>query len=217
MKVKIESVRFYLPLGIAVVDGIIHKRSDELERRLADTEKWLREKYDLEKLRDEDELRAYRKFFWRMGVDPTKHRPASEALVRRTILGGLPRISPVVDSCNLASVESLVTVSAYDYKKVSPPLILRCGKEGEEANLIGGRRMKLRGGEIVLADEKRILCVYAHGDVEETKVTKATKEVLLVSYGSPGITKEKVEEALERMIYYLGKYCNGKLRFRVSV
>src|SRR5439155_24626453 len=46
-----------------------------------------RRTYALETLKDEPWLRAYRDFFWRVGVDPTKVRPAAEALLRRVIQG----------------------------------------------------------------------------------------------------------------------------------
>ena len=36
-----------------------------------------RRTYALETLKDEPRLRAYRDFFWRVGVDPTKVRPAA--------------------------------------------------------------------------------------------------------------------------------------------
>ena len=51
--------------------------------------------------------------FHRLGVDPTKTRPASEALLRRVLQGkGLPRIHPAVDVCNLASLLSYYFASA---------------------------------------------------------------------------------------------------------
>src|SRR2546427_6186444 len=54
-----------------------------IEERLAT----YRRTYVLETLKDEPRLRAYRDFFWRVGVDPTKVRPAAEALLRRVIQG----------------------------------------------------------------------------------------------------------------------------------
>ncbi len=59
----------------------------------------------LEGLKDEPIFRTYRDFFWTMGVDPTKVRPAAEALIRRILVGrSMPRINTVVDAYNLASM-----------------------------------------------------------------------------------------------------------------
>ena len=40
-------------------------------------------RWNLEELRENPIFRAYRDFFWKVKVDPTKTRPASEALLRR--------------------------------------------------------------------------------------------------------------------------------------
>ncbi len=57
----------------------------------------------LDALREAPLFRAYREFYWRVGVDPTKTRPAAEAIARR-VLGGreLPTINTLVDAYNLA-------------------------------------------------------------------------------------------------------------------
>ena len=63
-----------------------------------------RRTHALETLKDEPRLRAYRDFFWRVGVDPTKVRPAAEALLRRVIQGKpFPRVNTLVDAYNRAS------------------------------------------------------------------------------------------------------------------
>lgn len=54
-----------------------------IEKRIAE----YRRAYALKTLKDEPRLRAYRDFFWRVGVDPTKVRPVAEALLRRVIQG----------------------------------------------------------------------------------------------------------------------------------
>src|SRR5579872_5639027 len=52
----------------------------------------------LEKVKDQAIFRAYRDFFWGVGVDPTKTRPAAEALTRRILSArDLPQINTLVD------------------------------------------------------------------------------------------------------------------------
>jgi len=145
-----------------------------------------------------------------MGIDPTKHRPASEALIRRILRGqGIPRILNVVDLYNIASVETLVTMSAYDMEKVSPPLTVRFAEPGEEVFLIGARRMRLTGRELVLSDASKVLCVYVHGDVDECKVTEGSRRLLLVAYGAPGVPSSHVKSGLEKAMGYIVKYAGG--------
>ncbi len=65
-------------------------------------------------------FRCYRDFFWRVGIDPTKNRPAAEALTRRVVSGkDLPTINTLVDSYNLASIKTSVAIAAFDLNKIS--------------------------------------------------------------------------------------------------
>ena len=201
-------------LGLTVITGVkVQPRTPEQERYIEEIKKLLRSKHKVETLKDHPIVRAYRNFFWRLGIDPTKNRPASEALLRRILRGkGLPRVNNVVDAYNLASVETLVTMSAYDLSMVKPPLTVRFSREGEEVTLIGGRRRVLKGGELVLADKLGVLCVYVHGDVERAKVTWETRDVLLVGYGAPGIGEELVAKALEKACEYVTRFSGGEAK-----
>ncbi|MBC8497450.1 hypothetical protein H8D40_00560, partial [Candidatus Bathyarchaeota archaeon] len=76
----------------------------ELEAFKEEVIERIKGRWALEQLREHPVFRAYRDFFWRVGVDPTKTRPASEALIRRVLRGrSLPRINTFVDAYNLAS------------------------------------------------------------------------------------------------------------------
>ena len=78
-----------------------------------------------------DAARA-RALYRRFGVDPTRHRPSSEALLRRVLQGkGLPRVNSLVDVANLVSLRLQVPVGLYDLGRVEGPLTLRLGLPGE--------------------------------------------------------------------------------------
>src|SRR4051812_45352947 len=52
------------------------------------------------------EIAAVRTMYKRVGIDPTRTRPSSEALLRRVRKGEpLPRINSMVDVCNWCSFE----------------------------------------------------------------------------------------------------------------
>ena len=73
-----------------------------------------------------------RKLYRAIGIDPTKTRPSSEALLRRVIKGkGLYRVNPLVDLFNCASLVSLLPVGLYDEHKISGSgIMLRLGDQG---------------------------------------------------------------------------------------
>ncbi len=66
-------------------------------------------------------------------MDPSRHRPSSEALLRRVLKGkSLYQISNVVDSCNLSSLDFLLPVGMYDLDLVQGDVQLRQGEPGDE-------------------------------------------------------------------------------------
>ena len=53
----------------------VQKRSSELEMFKNEVIRNVRERYDLESLKNRMTFRLYRDFFWKIKVDPTKNRP----------------------------------------------------------------------------------------------------------------------------------------------
>jgi DNA/RNA-binding domain of Phe-tRNA-synthetase-like protein len=206
--------KFELSVGIAAIQGVRQKEqaNGKISDEVAKVEAELKSSYSIDEVKDVRTIRMQRDFFWRMGVDPTKVRPASEALLRRILLNkGLPRVSPIVDAYNLASVKTLLTFSAFDRAKINPPLSVRFSREDEEVVLIDNRKKKLTGKELVLTDSAKVLCVYVHGDVDETKVTDATTDVLLVAYGIPGLSHDELEEGMVVAANYIQQFAGGEI------
>jgi len=156
---------------------------------------------DLTSLKEHPVVRAYRDFYWRLGIDPTKQRPSSESLVRRLLLrGGLPSINNVVDAGNLASAETLIAIGLYDLARVRGVPRLRWAREGELFVDITGREVVLTAKSVVLADELGVMHVYPFRDANRTKVTGSTNHVLALACGVPGIGPELLEGALRRVV-----------------
>jgi DNA/RNA-binding domain of Phe-tRNA-synthetase-like protein len=96
---------------------------------------------------------AVRSMFRAWGLDPSKYRPSSEALLRRIAQGkGITPISNVVDIVNLAQIETGWPMGVYDRARICPPVTLRLGQAGEKYEGIG-RRVWHLAGRPVLADE----------------------------------------------------------------
>lgn len=173
----------------------------------------VRSKYKIEQLKTNPTVRAYRDFFWKLGVDPTKTRPSSEALVRRVLHGmRIPHISTVVDSYNLASLKTLIPLSGFDLDLVSPPLYIRFSRENEEFLGIGmDVPAKLTGQMLVLADKNHVMCIYPHRDADATKITNRTKNVLVVGYGAAGINGSWLVKAVKTALSYIQTTSNGNI------
>jgi len=190
----------------------VEKRNVELEKFEDELMKQVREQYDLESLKSFPTFRAYRDFFWRVGIDPTKNRPAAEALIRR-VLGGktIPCINTLVNAYNLASIKTEIALAAFDADKLKGSLIMRFAEKGEKFLGIGMEKpMLLQGGEIVVSDDEKLVAIYPHRDAEKTKVTEKTKNVTLLVCGVPGIGVETLQNAAEVALEYITRFCDGK-------
>jgi DNA/RNA-binding domain of Phe-tRNA-synthetase-like protein len=99
-------------------------------------------------------LRPARNLYRAFGIDPTRTRPSSEALLRRVLQGkGMPRILNAVDVCNLCALRFLLSIGLYDAARVRGGVILRRGRPGEA--YVGIRKDEVRlDGRPVLADEE---------------------------------------------------------------
>lgn len=167
----------------------------------------------MEQIRDQLIFRSYRDFFWRVGIDPTKTRPAGEALTRRIVSGkDLPTINTLVDSYNLASVMTSIAIAAFDLDTVSEEgdLFMRKAREREEFKGIGmDSEMRLKGIEVVIEDMKshRLIAIYPYRDSNDSKVTLETTKVLLMMCGVPGIPLERLEEATKLSKDYVKRFC----------
>ena len=205
------STRFSdLAVLLLQIDGVkIQKKNEELENFKHEIMAQVRNEYNLDTLKDHQIFRAYRDFFWRIGIDPTKIRPAAEALIRR-ILGGknIPHINTLVDVYNLASIKSRIALATFDADKLEGDLIMRFAIEGEEFYGIGMEEpLVLKGSEIVLCDNEKMIAVYPHRDADNTKVTEKTKNVTIVICGVPGISKTTLENASKVTLEYINRFC----------
>ncbi len=198
-----------IPILIRGVTVAISNRALEEFKRQTETE--IRGRYTLEALKGVQRFRLYRDFFWRVGIDPTKTRPAAEALIRR-ILGGrpLPIINSLVDAYNLASIKTGIAMAAFDSDLLKGVLTLRFAAEGEEFLGIGmDSPLTLRGGEVVVADNERLVSIYPYRDGGYSKITAKTKNVLVLTCGVPGISPEALREAVDVATDYITRYCGG--------
>jgi DNA/RNA-binding domain of Phe-tRNA-synthetase-like protein len=195
MKVKIvNDVLRKFPDLMVLVGEVKGVRVSELDPMLEEFKEGIfaevRSRFNLEGLKDEPVFRAYRDFFWRIGVDPTKVRPAAEALIRR-VLGGrsIPRINTVVDAYNLASMTTCIALAAFDVSRLNGDIIMRFVNKGEEFFGIGmDKPATLAGGEVVMTDASRLIAIYPHRDADYSRITLQTKNLMLVSCGVPGIS-----------------------------
>ena len=191
------------------IDNAIRPR--ELDDLIKSVENEVRNKYKIDELKNNKIIRIYRDFYWKViGIDPTKQRPAQEALLRRVLRGEpLPRINPAVDIGNIASIKWLLPVGLYDIDKIgSNSLELRWSR-GELFRPIGGKPVQV-SGQIILAAGDTVLHVYPYRDSELTKVDENTKNILIIIAGLKEIYDDMLIECSRFISESYEKLLGGK-------
>ena len=138
-----------------------------------------------------DRINTYADFFQKFGYDCplTKH-------LKRTINSGFPRYSLFVDAHFMAEMCAGILVAVTDFDCFDGNLTLDAADHGEVCAGMGGREFIMQDGEIVLRDEKDIVCVLAQGADEKTRVRENTRNVLLYAYAVPGIDRQYLKDGL---------------------
>jgi DNA/RNA-binding domain of Phe-tRNA-synthetase-like protein len=151
-----------------------------------------------------------RALFHRLDIDPTKHRPSSEALLRRVLQGkGLPQVNAVVDVCNLCSLEHQLPFGLYDRSAVQGPVHVRVGRDGEGYPGIRKQRVHL-GGRLLLADQLGPFGAPT-SDSERTSVTPETTSLLLVAFGPAERSGDQMTAALAHVAELLTACCGANV------
>ena len=143
-----------------------------------------------------EETAAVRTMYKRVGIDPTKRRPSSEALLRRVRKGdSLPRINSMVDVCNWCSLEYQLPYGLYDAAHIEGDVVLRIGVDGE--SYPGIRKDEVHvAGRITLADSRGPFG-NPTSDSARTMVTTETRRALVVVFAPREIDARRLNNVLD--------------------
>lgn len=220
LSISDEARRLGIFVALAEVVNVTVRQSDHaLDEIISKIE----EKYkiqDPESLKNDPVVRAYRDFYWRIGIDPTKVRPSGEALRRRVARGSkFPRINTVVDIGNIASIETLVPIGLYDRDKIAGNLHIVLSSGNERFLGLGGKNIEKldKGIPILIDDEGKVLHIYPHRDSILTSITLETKNVVIVGAGVPNVDKTLVKRAVDFVVDLLEKIAGGKREYETLV
>ena len=181
---------------LALSCDVCNSEPDErLWQEIADEEKAVRETVKLEQINKWLPIQATRQAYKRLGKDPNRYRPSSEAL-RRRILRELPlyKVDTLVDLINLVSIRSGYSIGGFDV-----------GREGEIYHGIGRGELNIAG-----------LPVYRDAvggvgtptsDEERTKIGLDTTHLLMIINGYSGL--EGLEAAGKYAVGLLSKYVSA--------
>lgn len=139
-------------------------------------------------------IQKARELYRSIGVDPTRNRPSSEALIRRLIKGKkLYRINSLVDTINFCSLNCMLPLGLYDLDNVQgESVVLRRGEAGDFYEGIGKDRVNLEGRYAMYDSAGPFGSPTA--DSSRTRIRRETVRALIVIFAPIGVTPEQLED-----------------------
>jgi DNA/RNA-binding domain of Phe-tRNA-synthetase-like protein len=158
-----------------------------------------------------------RRLYRAVGIEPTKTRPSSEALLRRVIKGkGLYRIHPLVDLLNLVSLSALVPIGLYDESKiVGRAVTIQLGAEG--AGFDGIRKSRVNvAGRLCVADEMGPFGSPT-SDSLRTAIEGQVSAVLALFFQHSGGDPARLHRALDMTVQLTTRHFGARLASKIVI
>ena len=131
--------------------------------------------------------------------------------LKRTINSGFPQYSLPVDAHFMAEMCAGILVAVTDFDRFDGNLTLDVAKAGEICAGMGNREFILKENEIVLRDEKDIVCVLCQGADQKTRVSETTTHALFYAYAVPGIDNAYLKQGLSIAAETVVVFGGGKI------
>ncbi len=181
---------------------------EELWQEIETLGEKFRNELTTESLKEMTSIAATRRVYKLCGKDPSRYRPASEALIRRVLQGKeLYQRDTLVDLVNLASIAFGYSIGGFDADKFEgDTLTLGIGREGEPYEGIGRGMINIHGLP-VYRDAKGGVGTPT-SDNERTKMMLSTRHLVVLINGYDG-DEERVSRNAEYIQTLLRKYCQS--------
>lgn len=149
MKIKIEDA-----IAEAAPDYKVILVTADVTNRQTDDRLWneiesfassFKELHEMADINKRPGIAGTREAYKRLGKEPNRYRPSTEALCRRMVKGlGLYRTTALVDLINLLSVSCGHSIGGFDADKIEGDmLMLGVGREGEPYEAIGRGQLNI--------------------------------------------------------------------------
>lgn len=197
-------------LGVVEADSVrVVLVNEELARLMEEVCERKRGSMTLEDLAEAEPVRAVRAMFRGWGMDPSKYRPSSEALLRRVVQGkGLYRVSNVVDICNLGSIETAWPYGCYDRARIAAPIAFRPGAAGEKYEGIGKQTWHLEGRPVLTDPSGPFGSPIS--DSTRSMITESARDIAAVIYAPASAAEASIQAAMKHLAERLEQFAGAQ-------
>lgn len=172
----------------------------------------LNKKYKDYDIKNDLVIEGFYELHKRVGVPRRKNLPASENLIKLLIKrNDLISINKVVDIYNIISIESRLCLGAHDIDKISGNVTLKITDGTENFIPLGSEEVKpVRAGEYSFVDDNNdVICHLDIRQVDKTKVTNKSKNILYFIIGNEETNYDELEKVTNQIIDITTKFCGG--------
>jgi len=195
-------------LAIASMENLKNKAVNEPYQKLVSLGEEYRNSYSGIAISEIPGVTHARDLFKAIGIDPTKRRPSSEALLRRGLKNkGYSSINPLVDIGNWCSLEFLLPICVYDTSLIERKIAGRMGKPGDGYIAIDNKYLDLNERYLICDNKGAIGSPIK--DSLRTCVTPETTNAVLLIYAPGYLPDAQLLTHLDIFIQRVQTYCSG--------
>jgi DNA/RNA-binding domain of Phe-tRNA-synthetase-like protein len=205
-----------LKLGILSAHSVtVQKMVPEFEDDLAQLVSSLRDKFKNRRPAEDEVVGYVRRMYRRIGWEPTRYRPSSEALVRRLLKGnGLYRINNLVDYGNLVSARFHLPMGLYDTDKIKGRILIDVGSENESYRGISNPEIHATG-KLILRDD---LGIFGNptADSFRTSISEDTTSFLAVFFCPPEVETSYLNKTMRALQSAYQPFTEGEIEQQLT-
>jgi DNA/RNA-binding domain of Phe-tRNA-synthetase-like protein len=193
-----------LPFGIGTVqDCTYFEKSESFKIYKRDLLRKMRRRANL--AQTEERVHLYDQFFkeWGYACPLPGH-------LKRTIAMGFPIVNLYIDTHIMAEMCHGILMAIQDLDRFDGQWRLDLAQEGETFEGVSGRMLICKEKEIVLRDEKEIVCSLFQGPDSRTKIDESSKNIVVYVFTAPGIQVEHVSKGIQLALEILQQLGGGK-------
>lgn len=186
-----------LKLGLLKAKNVkIRKKSSLVDEQYTQIEKFVKNKFAENPPSSDIVVSAVRRMYRKIGWEPTKYRPSSEAMIRRFLKDkGLYRINNFVDLGNVASTKFHLPMGLYDLDKIEGGVVVDVGVEHESYQGIS-KELIHATGKLILRDDTGIFG-NPTADSKRTCLSEKTTNVMAIFFTSPEVGDDYLNKTLK--------------------
>ena len=193
-----------LPFGIGTIqDCTYFEKSESFKIYKRDLLRKMRRRANLAQI--EERIHLYDEFFkeWGYPCPLPSH-------FKRAVDMGFPIVNLYIDTHIMAEMCHGILMAIQDLDRFDGPWRLDLAQEGETFEGVSGRMLICKEKEIVLRDEKEIVCSLFQGPDSRTKIDESSKNIVIYVFTAPGIQVEHVSNGVQLALDILQQFGGGK-------